>query len=633
MAFDPSLYRTVTGVGNNVANGSDAAHPAYGVANAHLQRHGIASNYDDGISAPTASTPGSPARPSAREVSNDLFQQVDSSGNPVNTVNSFGLSNFVPVWGQFLAHDMDITQGVLPPNAPPGTVLESENIPVPTGDPQFDPTSAGGKTLPMKRAVYDFDTGTSTTNPREQINQNTSFIDASQVYGSTQAVADSLRTLTGGRLKTDATGLLLPPGNGANFLAGDSRVNENIQLTAMHTLFMREHNRLADQIAAANPTMGDEEIFQRARRFVSAEMESITYNEFLPALLGGNALSTYRGYNAKTDPTVQAPHSVAAFRAIGHTLLSPTVHLIDANGVPTGDVPLAAVFNNPNAFRDAGLDPILKGEASSNAQQFDMKIPNDIRNLLFANQDLPALDLQRDRDHGLGDYNSTRAAYGLPKVSSFAQITRDATVQQKLLSLYGNVNNIDLFVGLLAETPKPGHMMGTLLEKIEVDQFQRTRDGDRFWFENTKQPLSFTRSELRTLENTTLADVISRNAPGATHLQKNVFYYNNVIAGHVTGTSDEGRFNRPRFQPLKGATIQVLDGNSAVVATTKTDSFGNFAISQLLFGTYTEQEIAPPGWTVTTINPASVTVDRPLSVYIVNFTDIPTGSHIANFVN
>ncbi len=66
---------------------------------------------------------------------------------------------------------------------------------------------------------------------------------------------------------------------------GDSRATEQPQLTVMHTLWHREHNRVAKALAALNPTWSDETIFQEARRIVVAEMQHIAYDEFIPALL------------------------------------------------------------------------------------------------------------------------------------------------------------------------------------------------------------------------------------------------------------------------------------------------------------------------------------------------------------
>ena len=164
---------------------------------------------------------------------------------------------------------------------------------MPLDDPVFHTP-----TMDFQRSKYDLATGTGLGNPRQQINEITSYLDASMVYGSDAGRATTLRTPSGGQLKTSAGNLMplntfgLPNGTGGPFdpaqfyVAGDVRVNEQVGLTAVHTLFLREHNRLADQIAAANPGWGDEQIYQRARKLVGAEVQVITYKEFLPASVG-----------------------------------------------------------------------------------------------------------------------------------------------------------------------------------------------------------------------------------------------------------------------------------------------------------------------------------------------------------
>src|SRR5262249_51095143 len=149
--------------------------------------------------------------------------------------------------------------------------------------------------------------------------------DASMIYGSDPVRANDLRAGYGGRLLTrgDQTGnpadfglmpyntFGLPNANDAHlvpddqlFLAGDVRANENIELTAVHTLFLQEHNRIAGIIAQNNPTFDDGTIFQDARAIVIAEIQSITFNEFLPALLGSGVIPSYAGYDFTVNPDI-----------------------------------------------------------------------------------------------------------------------------------------------------------------------------------------------------------------------------------------------------------------------------------------------------------------------------------------
>src|SRR5262249_15277055 len=157
------------------------------------------------------------------------------------------------------------------------------------------PNDTGTQVIPFNRSEFDPNTGTTT--PRQQVNDITSWLDGSQIYGSDAATADSLRSHVGGQLKTSAGNLLpIDPDTGM-FMAGAIRPNENIELTAVQTLFVREHNRIAASLQKTNPTWDDEKLYQEARRQVIAEEQSITVNEFLPALLG-MGLKPYRGYNA-----------------------------------------------------------------------------------------------------------------------------------------------------------------------------------------------------------------------------------------------------------------------------------------------------------------------------------------------
>ena len=178
-------------------------------------------------------------------------------------------------------------------------------------------------------------------------------------------------------------------------------------------------------------------------------------------------------------------------------------------------VPLRDAFFNPSLFKEKGLDPILRGLAAQKAQQIDPKIVDDVRNFLFGQPgmggfDLASLNIQRGRDHGIADYNTVRIAYGLEPVKSFRDITSDIVVQSQLASVYGNVNDIDLWVGGLAEDHENGAMVGQTIKTVLIEQFTRLRDGDRFWYQN--DPFFRDNPEnMKMISDTTLADVIKAN--------------------------------------------------------------------------------------------------------------------------
>jgi hypothetical protein len=536
--------RTYDGSGNNLLN------PQWGAAGTPLLRISDAA-YADGASAPAGGT-----RPNARLISNTVVAQK------AMTPNSHLMTDWVFQWGQFVDHDLDLTTLATP--------AENFDISIPAGDPIFDPLNAGTQVMSFQRSNYDPLSGTGPGNPRQQINDITAYLDASMVYGSDAARAEALRTLSAGKLKT-SPGDLLPvntlglanatggpvPTNVAEmfYVAGDLRVNEQVGLTAVHTLFVREHNRLAEEIVAANPGWDDEQIYQRARKFVGAEIQSITFQEFLPALLGSAAPGIDSTYDPNVNASIATEFSTALFR-VGHTMLSPNLMRMQDDGTEAagGDMPLRHAFFVPSNLAGPNeLEYFLKGLASQQQQEIDMHIVDDVRDFLFGEPipggfDLASLNIQRGRDHGLPDYNSVRVAYGLSPVLSFAEITSDPEVQAGLASLYGDVNNIDPWVGALSEDHVLGAAAGELIVRGLQEQFTRVRDGDRFWFLNDAD---LTPDDIDWLISLRLSDVIRANT-GITHLQENVFFMVPepmavaIVAPVVIGA----QFARRRLRPL-----------------------------------------------------------------------------------
>jgi hypothetical protein len=416
--------------------------------------------------------------------------------------------------------------------------------------------SINGTSVPLDRAgnfiaLANLHTGNNTfrlrarePNPRQQINQITAYLDGSVVYGSDAGRTAALRTFQGGALKTSAGRLPplnvdgLPNANDAHrvpdnelFLCGDVRSNENVELSAIHALFVREHNQIAAAIAAANPPLSDEKIFQMTRRIIAGELQVITYREFLPALLGPNALRPYSGYKDDVNSGIATEFSTAAFR-IGHTLVNDDVEFLDNEGNPIREeLDLADAFFNPDPLKETGPGPVLKYLATDNAQTVDTKIVGGLRNFLFGDPgaggfNLASLNIQRGRDHGLADYNSASVAFGLRRVTDFSQITSDPDLQTKLFQLYGNVDSIDPWIGGLAEHHVPGGSVGPTFRKIIANQFERVRDGDRFWYQQV-----FHGSQLQALQQTRLSDIIRRNTL-ITKIQDNVFFFDdNTLQG------------------------------------------------------------------------------------------------------
>lgn len=487
--------RSIDGSGNNLIR------PLTGMKDTPLKRVSFA-NYTDGIS----EMQDRGVNP--RKVSNNLCK------TDTEQLNSQNLTNMVWAWGQFLDHEIDLT-----PDSGESASFQTQTI---AEDPEEDYPE---RTIAFKRSKH-----IEGTEPREYPSVISAFIDATNVYGYSVERAYALREMDGsGKLKTTISdnGEEILPYNTANlenlnptgnpssemFLAGDIRANENVILIAMHTLFVREHNRMCERVVLEKPEWEgqDELIYQYVRRVISGYMQTITYTEFLPALLGPNyQLPKYTGYDQSVDPTIAIEFSTAGYR-LGHGMIRSELQ-IGSN--PTDVILLRNAFFNPQYVTQNGIDLLLEGATSRLMKEINITIIDDLRNFLFIMPthehllDLASLNIQRGRDHGLPDYNSVRLAYGLPKNDAFTDITSNVEWQNTLESLYGSVDNIDLWVGCLVEDHLPNSAVGELIATILADQFVRLRDGDRYYFENDKCLSEEMKEEIRDIK---LADIINRN--------------------------------------------------------------------------------------------------------------------------
>jgi hypothetical protein len=454
--YDPSV-RTIDGSKNN------EAHPTWGQAGAQYLR--VASpNYADASATPVAGPP-------ARYVSNRFFNDTSQNFFSENSLSQWGWA-----WGQFMDHVFGLRDE---------RELSAERAPI-----RFDASD------PLERFRNDFGVipffrtpSASPAGPREQINTVDSYIDASNVYGDSLARLEWLRRgRVNGDLSDNSASLLLPdkylprladrnvalPNPQMDIMgrlnldstravvAGDVRANENIALTAVHTLFAREHNRIVGLLPAS---LSEEDKFQIARRVVGAEEQYVTFTEFLPAM--GIYLPRYSGYDKNVDATLTNEFAAVGYRAHSQihgelpafaphgrysaaqlaSLEAQGVGVEDDGTTVTLDVPLNVAFGNPDLLQLIGLGPVLKGLGVERQYKNDEQIDNQLRSVLFGVPlpdapdpaacfdgqphdgcfngvvDLGAIDIERGRDHGMPYYNDLRAAYGLPPKRSFADVT------------------------------------------------------------------------------------------------------------------------------------------------------------------------------------------------------------------
>lgn len=561
-----SKYRSIDGTCNNLQNTN------WGASLTGFRRL-LNPIYENGFSTPIGWTKGKLyhgfVKPSARFISSNIISTKDITPDS-------SITHMMMQWGQFLDHDLD--------HAIPSVSSESwDGIDCkksceyaapcyPIEIPLNDPRVKDRRCLDFIRSSAICGSGMTsvffeTIQPREQINQLTAFIDASQVYGYSKDFAKELRNLTtdDGLLREGVTfpdqKPMLPFSSKADgvdcqrnldesnincFVAGDIRVNEQIGLLAMHVLWFREHNRIASTLRRINPHWCGETIYQESRKIVGAQMQHITYSHWLPHILGEEGmeiLGKYKEYNPNLNPSISNEFATAALR-FGHTLINPILHRLDSNfnEIPQGHLPLHKAFFAPwRVVYEGGIDPLMRGLFTVPAK---LKMPtqnlnSELTEKLFKTShavalDLAAINIQRSRDHAIPGYNEYRRVCNLTFAETFDDLANEITseeVRNKLKEIYGHPGNIDIFVGGILEDQVKGGRVGPLFRCLLIDQFQRLRDGDRFFYEN---PSVFKPEQLTQIKQSSLARTLCNNGDNITTITNNVFLLSKLQGGYTS---------------------------------------------------------------------------------------------------
>jgi len=295
----------------------------------------------------------------------------------------------------------------------------------------------------------------------------------------------------------------------SDFVAGDKRVETQASLTAIHNAFLIEHNTIAEQLfkelkpksSLSEPEL-DELVFQEARRLVIAEIQHITYSEYLPQVIGESGIKRHHLrepeciYNPEEDPGMINSFITAAFR-YGHSLIQT---IFRGLGQPwrLGKFFADTRFawgNGGTAYKNE-----LVGLTQQPCQKADVHITKQMTQLLFMNNqtqpgqghDIGTLNIQRGRDHGLPAYNKFREFCGLSPIQSMDGLPEgiDAESWTKIKSVYNDPNDIDLYVGGLAEIKQDG-VVGPTFSCIIGKQFKSLMHGDRFFYHHTGGPNIF----------------------------------------------------------------------------------------------------------------------------------------------
>jgi peroxidase len=519
-------YRRIDGTCNNLQV------PWWGRSNSPFERM-VPSAYDDGVNSPRTNSVSRGGRklPNAREIAIKIHSSEKSKADTTQLVAFFG---------QFLNHDLSLTSRSSDSNgqekkcACNSNDIECFQIKIPTTD-QYNRDQ---ECFPFTRSsAADAIFRNCQFNAREQNNLVTGWVDLSNVYGSTESTSKEIRTLSGGLLKTTRNPVnghsdFPRSGNSCSrmqgmdtcYITGEARTENNQYLSVMAKLYLREHNRIAKELSLLKPLYNDEKLFQEARKINIAAYQHVVYSEFLPMLLGRKAIKHwgltssrghFTGYNKNTSPQVKNAWSTAAGR-YGHTLVNK-YHYVYNN-----EYLLVDKFTTNNVVHSHTYysEYTLRGAIMQNSYASSPGINDYLNNHLFENLgddlfkrlSLGALNIQRGRDHGIPGYNKYRAKCGLRTATSFNDLTEiPSEYRRKLMDLYSDVNDIDLFTGAMAERPVNDGVVGPTTACILGDGFHDWKYGDRFWYE-TSDSVGFTSKQLSEIRKASLASLICTNA-------------------------------------------------------------------------------------------------------------------------
>ncbi|KAF0362331.1 heme peroxidase [Gigaspora margarita] len=437
-------------------------------------------------------------------------------------------SHFLTFFGQFIVSDIALSRNTNP----------TYPIFLPADDPLYDPNPNSTESpyqihvpfLPANRSDGNNDTNLVTRNPLlSGKNLVTPFLDLNNIYGlSDQDAIDRLRDTSSnrGKLKTSIiNGEHYPPKNlsNGNYIWGStSEISYNIFLLAIQTIWIREHNRLCDELYQNYAdSWTDEQYFQEVRRWVIAFYQKAVAEEYFGAILG-RPLPAYQKYNPDLKPGIDTFFQTVTFR-YGHSELSDFYRIQDEYGDTIYNLALNDI-KNFTLLEQLGLERVLWSIILQRQEEVDIFFSNSTKKFIspdLSTYDLVAFDILSSRDRGIPLYNVARQYFGFTKATSFADISSNPYTQANLAKIYPNgVDSVEAYIGVMSEDHLNGSNFGMVMNASMVTQYTYIRDSDKFWFEN---PDMFNSSERKIIRNTTLRDIIIRNLNKGINFPQNIW--------------------------------------------------------------------------------------------------------------
>lgn len=379
--------------------------------------------------------------------------------------------------------------------------------------------------------------------PRLISNAVTATQDLSSVYGVSEEMLKDRRTFVGGCLKSQTV-------NGEEIFATEKIVNgtnryrcfeKKCELSPFDIrnllaptglvfalLFHRNHNRHARNLAAINPKWDDETLFQTARRWNIAEYQHSVHNEYIETLIGVDLMEHFALYPQPFGEYSHYEDDVAAKTIIefqstaarqGHNTLVEDVTILEPGTYREHKLDL----RNPDVFEqifyEGLVDGVLLSQMYTPAFQSTPSIPFKNFITVVPHVDLAAVDIQRQRDHGVPGYIHYLRYFHDVEVTRWDDLLQfiDWEDIEKLRENYKYIDDIELYVGGHYERKVEGAVVGSTFASIIGLQFHNLKFGDRFFYEHANQDGSFNVDQLDEIKRKTcFASILCKN----THLDQ-----------------------------------------------------------------------------------------------------------------
>ena len=379
--------------------------------------------------------------------------------------------------------------------------------------------------------------------PQTWVTTDSHWWDGSQIYGSEPALTDALREHRGGRLRLDPDGQLPRDLDAKLDLTGVAG-NFWLGLALLHTLFTREHNAIADRLAAEHPGLTDDQLFAKARLITAALMAKIHTVEWTPAIIAHpttkygmranwyGILGKRLGKRSSNEVLGGIPGSATDHHGVPYSLTEEFVAVYRMHPLLPDDFTFRSIETDEilqeRTFRDLGVRDVRArldevgfidsfysfGIAHPGAITLH-NYPRFLQELHKPDGtvvDLAAVDVLRIRERGVPRYNEFRRLFHLKPAATFEELTDNPTWAAELRDVYGDVEKVDLMVGLYAEPLPKGFGFSDTAFRVFILMASRRLKSDRF-FTRDYNAETYTQTGLDWIEETGMSDVLLRHYP------------------------------------------------------------------------------------------------------------------------